>query len=137
MTLRNQIRRKARREDEAVQGTPIEHRDMSSDEIHQMRQIRQRTLEKEQYAGPDDGREMFKLAEEVGRCQAPVDTDLNPGNPEFAGLLADSQGSMRVDDMANGRSAKGDMADLMVTGDTGGGLTGFLEGGSGDRGGLL
>lgn len=136
MTLRNQIRRKGQREDVAVRG-PIEHRDMSSDEINQIRRRRQHELEKEQPAGPDDGREMFKLAEEAGRCMAPVNTDLNPGNPEFAGLLADSQGTMQVDDLANGDNVAGDMADLMVSGDTKGGLTGFLEGGDEDNGGLL
>jgi hypothetical protein len=106
-------------------------RDHSSETIHQMREQRQARREQEQLAGPDDGREMFKLAEEAGRLMAPVDTDLSPGNPEAVGLMADTEGMMQVDQLANGDSAEGDMADLMVAGDTEGGLTGFLSGGDG------
>jgi hypothetical protein len=79
----------------------------------------------EQMGGPEDGREMFKLAEEAARAQAPVDTDLSPGNPEVVGLMADTEGMMAVDNLATGRDADGDMVDLAA----GGGNTGesFLD----------
>lgn len=128
MTIKDQIRRKRYREDERVQGPSDRHRekqDMTSQEIRQMRAQRQREREMAQHAGPDDGREMFKLAEEVGRLMAPVDTDLSPGNPEAVGLMADT--SMNVDSLATDREP-GDMADLMVSGDTEGGFMDFLGG---------
>jgi len=135
MTLRDQIRRKRYREDDRVTGVPAyqrkEHQDLTSDEIREMRAARQREREQEQHAGPDDTREMFKLAEEAGRLMAPVDTDLSPGNPEAVGLMADNEGMMMVDQLATGDSTEGDMADLMVAGDTGGGLMDFISGGDG------
>lgn len=142
MTLRDMLRRESYREDETAMGPrKREHQDVTSEEIRQMRAERQRRREMEQHAGPDDGREMFKLAEEAARAQAPVDTDLNPGNPEAVGLMADNQGTMAVDQLATGQSAEGDMADLMVEGDTEGGLLSFVSGNIGSKddqnGGLL
>lgn len=142
MTLREMLSRETYRDDEAVSGHKREHQDVTSDEIRRMRAERQRRREMEQHAGPDDGREMFKLAEEFARAQAPVDTDLNPGNPEAVGLMAESQGSMAIDQLASGQNADGDMADLMVEGDTEGGLLSFISGDIGgddgdDSGGML
>jgi len=132
MTIKELLRGNRYRKDTSVKGLPEydrEHQDMTSREIRQMRAQRQRKREMEQHAGPDDGREMFKLAEEAARAQAPVDTDLNPGNPEAVGLLADTEGMMAVDQLANGSNAEGDMADLMVPGDTEGDFFSFLGGG--------
>lgn len=130
MTIKDQIRRKRYRKDTSVRGPSDrqkEHQDMTSREIRQMRAQRQRVREMEQPAGPDDGREMFKLAEEAARAQAPVDTDLSPGNPEAAGLMADTEGMMAVDQLVTG-DAEGDMADFMVPGDTEGDFFSFLGG---------
>jgi len=137
MTIRDQIRRSRYRKDERVSGPTRhekEHQDMTSREIRQMRAQRQREREMGQHAGPDDGREMFKLAEEAARAQAPVDTDLSPGNPEAVGLMADTEGTMLLDHLVSDNSADGDMADLMVEGDTEGGLLSFISGdlGSGE-----
>lgn len=133
MTIRDQISRERYRKDERVtapESLKKEQQDMTSGEIAQMRALRQREREQQQLAGPDDGREMFKLAEECARCEAPVDTDLNPGNPEAAGLMADTGGMMQVDALASGDSDS-DMADLMVPGDTKGGFGSFLNDGEG------
>lgn len=139
--LRNMLSRESYREDAAVRGPrKREHQDVTSEEIRQMRAKRQRHREMEQHAGPDDGREMFKLAEETARAQAPVDTDLNPGNPEAVGLMAENQGTMAIDQLATGQNSDGDMADLMVDGDTEGGLLSFVSGSVGngeDDGGML
>jgi len=126
MTIRDQFRRERYRKDEQATGSARqEHQDLTSDEIRSIREQRQAKREQEQLAGPDDGREMFKLAEEAARAEPPVDTDLNPGNPELAGLMADMQGSMLVDQLATGGSG-GEMADLVVDTDE-----------RGDRGDLL
>lgn len=131
MTIRDQLRRAARRGDTAARGSPIEHRDVSADEIRNIRARRQRKREMEQMAGPEDGREMFKLAEESARAQAPVDTDLNPGNPEAVGLMADTEGMMAVDNLATGRDAEGDMVDLAASGQTGESFLDFVLGAPG------
>jgi len=131
MTIKEMIRGNRYRKDEAVSGPSDrhrEHQDMTSREIRQMRAQRQREREMAQHAGPDDRREMFKLAEEAGRLMAPVDTDLSPGNPEAVGLMADT--SMNVDSLATEQDS-GDMADLMVAGDTEGGLMDFFGGNDG------
>lgn len=132
MTIRDQFRRERYRKDEKATGSARqEHQDLTSDDIRTIREQRQVEREQEQLAGPDDGREMFKLAEEAARAEAPVDTDLSPGNPELAGLMADMQGSMVVDQLATGQDG-GEMADLVVGSDGSGGrgdLLSFVSGG--------